>query len=248
MLGLGALAEQVAVGMNHPARLTSGAGSEDDQRRVLGIHRLDRGGCLLGKVLVENGRHVGHRHRRHPVRQLSEQAFLAHAELRIGSSDPQLEIPLAQLRVAGQRHRSHPPASKQRESPLDPVPHQRHHHVAALDAPSSKSSREPGGLGNQFPEVPVPPIPLSINSNDPQPRSGRRLHHILDEIHARQSALRVGVECPSPGGRRAAGSSLRARAVPHEPPGEGHSTPTCEERAREKAEAETPPRRLWKDV
>ena len=43
VLGLGALAGQVAVGVDDAARLAGGAGGEDDQRRVLGVHLLDRG-------------------------------------------------------------------------------------------------------------------------------------------------------------------------------------------------------------
>ena len=184
VLGLGALSLQVAIGVHDPPRLTGGARGEDDQRRVLGIHRFDRRRCLLRQVLVERPSDLRHRHRRHAVRQLGEQRLLANAELRVGCSDPQLKIVPAQLRVAGQRHRPHPPASKQREHPLDPVAHQRHHHVATFHAARSKRPREPGGLGNQFPEVPVPPIPLSINSNDPQPRGRGLLHDVFDEVHA----------------------------------------------------------------
>ncbi len=54
VLGLGALPVQVAVGVDDAARLAGRARGEDDQRRVLGAHLLDRRRRLLGAVLVEH--------------------------------------------------------------------------------------------------------------------------------------------------------------------------------------------------
>ena len=188
MLGLGPLAEQVAVGVDDAARLAGGAGGEDDQRRVLGVHLLDRGRGLLRQVLVEDAGDVGHRHRRHPVGQLGQQRLLADAELRVRGGDPVLEVVPPQHRAARQRHRPHPPAGEQGQHPLDPVPDQRHHHVPALHPPSSKRPRESRRQSDQFAEVVIPPIPVGIYRDDPQPRSRRPLHQILDQIHGRESA------------------------------------------------------------
>ena len=73
VLGLDPLAEQVAVGVDDAARLAGGAGGEDDQGRVLGVHRLDRGRRLLRAVLVEDRGDLGQGHRRHAVGQLGQQ-------------------------------------------------------------------------------------------------------------------------------------------------------------------------------
>ena len=174
VLGLEPLAEQVALGVDDAARLAGGAGGEDDQRRVLGGHLLDRGRRLLRPVLVEDRGDVGHRHRRDPVGQLAEQRLLADAELRVGGADPQLEVLAAQLRVAGQRHRPHPPAGEHRQHPLDPVADQRHHDVAAPDPAGRKGAREPGRAGEQLAEVPVPPIPSASIATIPSREAGDR--------------------------------------------------------------------------
>lgn len=183
MLGLALLAEQVAIGVDDAARLAGGAGGEDDQRRVLGAHLLDRGRGLLRQVLVEDAGDVGHRHRRHPVGQLGQQLFFTDAKLGICSGDPVLEIVPAQHRAAGQRHRSHPPAGEQGQHPLDPVADQGHHHIAALNAPRRKGAGEPGRLGDQFAEVVVAPGPLGVQRNDPQPRGRGSFHQVLDQVH-----------------------------------------------------------------
>ncbi len=188
VLGLPLLPEQIAVPMHHPPRLARSTRGKDDQRRVLGIHRFDRRWCLLRQILIERRADLIHGHRRHPIRQFSQQRVLTHAEPRISGSHPQRQVLPPQHRAAGQRHRPHPPAGQQGENPLNPVPNESHHHISPLHPPSSKRPREPRRLSNQFPEVPVPPIPFRINGHDPKPRSRRRLHE-LNEIHRRQSAL-----------------------------------------------------------
>ena len=82
------LAEQVAVGVDDAARVAGRAGGEDDQRRVLGVHLLDRGRRLLRPVLVEHVADLVHRHRRHPGRQPLEQPLLADAEGGLGGLHP----------------------------------------------------------------------------------------------------------------------------------------------------------------
>ncbi len=133
VLGLGLLAEQVAVGVDDAARLAGGAGGEDDQRRVLGVHLLDRrraspAARSSSRTSPTSTRVIAGT----PVGEFAEQALLADAERRRRRRDPQLEVVAAQLRVAGQRDRAHPPAGEQRQHPLDPVADQRHHHVAPL--------------------------------------------------------------------------------------------------------------------
>ena len=185
VLGLGALPVQVAVGVDDAPRLAGRAGGEDDQRRVLGAHLLDRGGRLLGAVLVEHRGDILQRHRRYAVRQLGEQLRFADAERRRRGAHPQLEVVAAQLRAAGQGDRAHAPAGEQRQRPLDPVAEQRHHHVAAPHPARREGAGEPGRASDQLTEVPVPPLARGVDRDDPQPR-GRRALHQLDEVHARQ--------------------------------------------------------------
>ena len=132
VLGLDPLAEQVAVGVDHAARLAGGARGEDDQRRVLGVHRRRPRPASPAAGPRRGRRRSRPVHRRHPVGQHAEQRLFADAERRVRRPRPGAPGPCAQLRAAGQRHRAHPPAGEQREHPLDPVADQGHHHVAAL--------------------------------------------------------------------------------------------------------------------
>jgi hypothetical protein len=185
VLGLRALAKQVAVGVDDPARLAGGAGGEDDQGRVLRVHLLDRGWRLLRAVLVERLHDFRQGHRRHLVGQLVQESLLANAQRRRCRARPQLEIVTPQLGAAGQRHGAHAPAGEQREHPLGPVAGQRHHHVAAAHAAGGEGAREARGAGDQLAEVPVPALALGVDRDDPQPRGGGSLHNVLDEVHGR---------------------------------------------------------------
>ena len=197
MLGLGALTAQVAVGVDDAAWLAGGAGGEDDQRRVLGAHRLDCRRSLLWPVLVQGRGDLVQGHRRRLVGQLAEHLVGGDAERRLGGVRALLEVAAAQLRAAGQGDGAHPPAGEQRQRPLDPVAEQRHHDVTALHSPRRKGPGEPGRAGDQFAEVPVAPVSLGIDSDDPQARSRRPLHYIFNEVHGRQSAVRQRFTSPS---------------------------------------------------
>ena len=83
VLGLQALAGQVALWVEHALGVTAGTGGEDDHGRVLRVEIGDVGGGLLGAVLVERIGDLGHRHRGDSAGQLAEQLLLADAELRV---------------------------------------------------------------------------------------------------------------------------------------------------------------------
>ena len=198
VLGLKALAGQVALRIDDPARFAGGPRGEDDHRGIVGIERGDVGGGLLGTVLVEDIGDLVQGHRRHPVGQLAEQPLLADAEPRSSGPGSQLQVLAAELRVAGQRHRPHPEAGEHRQHPLDPAADQGHHRVAALDPASRDRPREAGASGDQLAHVPVAALTVGAHRHHRQPRRRGALHHVLDEIHPPQSAGATrGIVCAS---------------------------------------------------
>ncbi len=192
VLGLQALAGQVALWVEHALGVTAGTGREDDHGRVLRVEIGDVGGGLLGAVLVERIGDLGHRHRRDSAGQLAEQLLLADAELRVRRLDPDLEVLPAQLGVAGHCDGAHPKAGEHREHPFDPAADQRHHGIAALDAERRHGARETGAAGDQLAVVPLAPSAERVDGDDPERRRGRPLHDVLDEVHPGKSAGGAG--------------------------------------------------------
>ena len=195
VLGLRPLAGQVAVGVDDAARLAGRAGGEDDQRRVLGVHRLDRGraspagGPRRGSRRPRPGssparrraaRRAGPRRRRRaPARRRCARSSRswrrscglqgrATAPIRQQASSVSAHSIRLPTRVITTSPRSTPRAAKAPESPAE----------RAISSPKCQSRR----------------FALGVDGDDPQPRGGGSFHHVLDEVHGRQSAAAAAAD------------------------------------------------------
>ena len=196
VLGLRALSGQVALGVQGRAGLARRPGREDDQRRVAGGEVGDRGRRLLRAILVQGSADLGQGHVRDPVRQLAEQVLVADAECRACGRGAQREVLAAQLGVAGQRHRAHPPAGEHRQHPLQAVADQGHDDVAAVDAAGGERPREPGGHRDQLAEVPDAPPAVARDRDQRRRRRRKALEDVLGEVHWRQCSARGSASSP----------------------------------------------------
>ena len=206
VLGLRPLAEQVAVGVDDAARLAGGAGGEDDQRRVLGVHRLDRAPASPA---------AGPRRERRRPRPSSSPAprpaarRAARPRRRRASGSPRppaargrlrrscvlqgsATAPIRQQASSVSTHSIRLPTSVITTSPR-PTP------------PSREGAREPRRASDQFAEVPVPPTSLGIDSNDsaaakPETRSiTSSMKFTRGSLPYEPGLCEVG-RAPSPGG------------------------------------------------
>ena len=181
---------QVALGVDGAARLARGPRGEDDQGGLARVEVGDRGRGRLRAVLVEDGVDVGHRHRLDAAGQRLEQLLLADAEREAADAGvgadrlgPQLEVAPAQLRVAGERDRAHPPAGEQRQHPLDPVAGQGHDDVAAADAARREGAGEPRRARDQLAEVPDAPLAVARDRDQCRLRGRVAVEEVSDQIH-----------------------------------------------------------------
>ena len=191
--GLGSLAGQVALRVDDAARLAGRARGEDDRRRVLGRRgRPIAAGVSWARSSSKTRASVVHVHVGDAVGQLAQVAGLADAELRLRGPRAQLEVLAAQLRVAGQDDGAHPPAGEHRQHPLGPAADQGHHDVAALDAAGREGAGEAGRAGEELAEVVHAARAVGGDLDQRRPRRGKAFDHVLDEVHARQSAAQRG--------------------------------------------------------
>ena len=154
------------------------------------------------------------RHRRDPAGQLAEQPLLA--DRRASGSRRAitvLEVLAPQLRVAGQRHRAHPPAGEHRQHPLDPASDQGHHRVPAATPRAAIAPESPALRRDQLAEVPLAAVALGVDRDDPELRRRGALHHVLDEVHA--VSLPEG-RARRRGGRQRSSRPTRRRRGPSE--------------------------------
>ena len=176
------LTGEVALGVHGAPRLAGRARGEDDQRRVLGAEVGRLGRASPGAVLVEDRRRPrpASSPARPPGSSPSRPSSPTH-ERGVGRRDPELEVGAAQLRVAGQRDRAHPPAGEHRQHPLDAVADQGHHDVAAPHAAGREGAREPGAARDQLAEVPDRAARRSRSIATSAGCRGREaLQHVLD--------------------------------------------------------------------
>ena len=179
---------QVALGVQGAARLAGRPRGEDDQRAVLGVEVGRLGRRLLRALLVDHRGDVGHRHRRHAVREARRAAPPRRRRApAFAARTRSSRSCAAKLRVAGQRDRAHPPAGEHREHPLDPVADQGHHHVAAAHPARRERAREPGAARDQLAEGPDPPLAVARDRHQGRLRGREALQHVLDEVHGRRS-------------------------------------------------------------
>ena len=147
VLGLDALAGQVALAVADRLRLARGAGGEHDQRRIVGLEVGRRRGRRVEEALV------GHAAASSPAKPAARtvSALRSSATTARGStaSIRMRRSAGAQLLGAGQGDGADPQAGDQREDPLRPVADQGHHHVAATDAPGRERAGQAGRSGRR---------------------------------------------------------------------------------------------------
>ena len=93
----------------------------------------------------------------------------------------------AQLLGARQRDRAEPPRAEQREDPLRPCAHQRHHDVAAADAGAGQARRRRGGLCRRLLERVGAHGPVGPHRSQRlvrRPLAGQPLEHVAGEVEA----------------------------------------------------------------
>ena len=149
VLGLDALAGEVALAVQDGLRLARGAGGEGDEARVLGLE-LDRRVRLGGGQLrAGDEQDVGVRAPPRRARRRCARRTRSAAGARPSSRDAQ--VGRAQLLGARQHDRADAEAGQHRQHPLGPVADQRQHDVAA------RRRRAPPGRPPRAPTPPRPP-------------------------------------------------------------------------------------------
>ena len=189
VLGLQPLAGQVALRVDDAARLAGGAGGEDDRRRVVGGEVLDRGRRLLGAVLVED-RAPG---RPGPCRGCRRAARRGSAPRR--------------PRASGRRRRARSSRSLRRSCGLQgsaTAPIRQQASIASTHSgrlPTSvittsprrtpraaKAPESPAERAKSSPKWWSAPAALGVDLDQRRLRRRKAFEHVLDEVHARQSA------------------------------------------------------------
>ena len=201
MLGLEPLADQVAVGVDDAARLAGGARGEDDQRRVLGVHRprprpaSPAAGPRRGPAATSSMSIVGHavgqlgqaaRPRR---RRASGRAAATRSSRSLRRScvlQGSATAPIRQQASSVSTHSIRLPTSVITTSPRRTP--------RAAKAPESPAER-----ANSSPKWWSRRSPSASTSISARPRGRESLHHVLDEVHGRGSLPQPQ---PSAGGQR----------------------------------------------
>jgi hypothetical protein len=187
VLGLDALALEVARAVADRLGLARRARREDDQRRVLRaeLHRwcrlslVDRSAVGYQQLALEAGlqreldvRLGGHdRPRLHPL----------HAGAQVGG---------AQLLGAGERHGAEAPAGDHREHPFGPVADQGHHHGAAPGAARGQGTREAGRALGHLAEGDLAPLAAGGEGHQGEAGGIGGVDDVAGEVHADEAGQR----------------------------------------------------------
>jgi hypothetical protein len=187
VLGLQALAREVALAVQHRFRLARGARGERDQARVAGAELGGRRDVARRQRAPRVG---GDPHRRAlPARGLEYGAVALVGDHERGGGDPkaQPQVLRAQLLRARQDRVAGTEAGDHREHPLRPVAEQREHDVAAPHALFRQVRVQQPGLLRDLAEAPLPPRAVARQLDDGAPLSRRGLDHVAREVHSATS-------------------------------------------------------------
>ena len=180
VLGLHALAGQVALAVEHRLGLAGRAGGEGDEARVL-VGELD-GGHRLGGGQLRPGHdeHVGVGRR---LAEHAEVALVAHHQPRLRDRQPGAQVARAQLLGARQHDGADAEAGEHGQDPLGPVADQRHHDVAAADPAGGQRARRAGRRLGHLAEAPLRPRAVAAERDERPPRGRGGVDHVAREVH-----------------------------------------------------------------
>jgi hypothetical protein len=180
VLGLHALARQVALGVQHALGLARRPAGEGDQARVI-EGQLGRGSPIgLVEPLVGNGEHgaVDPGGRQHV-----EVALVGDDRARVRELDAQPQVAGAQLLVAGKDDRPHPEAGDHRVDPFGAVAHERQHDVTAAHAAGRERAGQARAAVGDLAEADAAPLPVARDCNERLGAARSRVDDIAGEVH-----------------------------------------------------------------
>ena len=190
VLGLDALAGEVALPVQHRLRLAGGAGGEGHEARVLGLEldrRMRRGRGELGAGDEQDVR-VGRR-----LAQHAGVALVADDQPRARDVEPRPQVGGAQLLGARERDRADAEAREHRQHPLRAVADERHHDVAAADAACHQGARRARRRLGDLAEAPLAARAVAAE-RDERPRGRRRgVDDVAREVHRAADPRQNGV-------------------------------------------------------